>query len=464
MGSAATTSRRLHRLVLLCCALTLALPQPASAQAKTLKLIHTETTFGRLPAGARADQLFFSPDARHAAAVVKQKGGAAVWIDGVEGKLHEWVLPHSLVWSPDCARLAYNVQRGDSLLVVIGTDEQPPFADVSSITFGPGGMRYAYTAKPTAQSAGVAVILDGVQGKEYPAINARSLTFSPDGRRFAFRVETGSKQFWVVDGVERPEHDRVGVLAFSDDGSRFGYSAEIYDRQSIVTDQPTPPAKGYDAAGGLAFSVGGKRMAFAARRDNREFVVIDGVEGKEYDRVAEPMFNARGTRVVYEAVRDKRAMVVVDGQEQTGYDAISEARFSGDGEHIGYRAVRDGRFHLVIDGRESDAYDRIGAWHMNDDATRIAFAARHGADEFLVLDGQRLPGAGHVTMAPGGRFIAHSRTDGKMAVLMVNEADGNAYDGFLAGARWVFHSPTTFTCLAGRKGEIVRVDVEIVQE
>lgn len=472
MGTRGTIAsrRHWHGHVLILCALTLSLSHAAVAQpaaTKKLRLVHTETSFGKLPAGARGDQLFFSPDGRHVAAVVKREDGALVWIDGVEGKLQEWILPSSLVWSPDGGRLAYNVQRGEALLVVVGTEEQKPCADVSHVTFGPDGKRFAYTAKLTANSSGVCAVLDGVEGTAYPAITPRSLTFSPDGRRFAYRVETGTKQFWVIDGEEMPQHERVGPITFSKDGARFGYSAGTATSQTIVTERPNWPGKSYDAAGGVGFSPDGKRMAYAARRGTREFVVIDEVKGKEYDRVAEPMFNASGTRVAYEAVRDKRAMVVVDGTEQAGYDAVSEARFSNDGNHVGYRAVRDRKFHLVIDGKESEPYERIHAWQMNDDASRIAFSARAGEEDFLVLDGKRIPGPGHITMSPGdGKYVAHSRAvpADKTTVLMINETDGPAYDGFLAGSRWVFHTTNKLTCMAARKGEIVRVEVEIAEE
>ena len=82
-----------------------------------------------------------------------------------------------------------------------------------------------------------------------------------------------------------------------------------------------------------------------------------------------------------------------------------------------------------------------------------------------MLDGKRIPGAGHITMSPGdGRYVAHARPVGRTNVLMVNETEGNSYDGFLAGSRWVFHAPDKFTCMAGRKGEIIRVEVAIVEE
>jgi WD40 repeat protein len=468
MGTRARLSlRNWHAHLLAFCALTLSLADPAVAQQKKLKLLPTETSFGKLPPGARGDQLFFSPDGRHVAAVVKRPDGAAIWIDGVEGKLQEWILPSSPVWSPDGGRLAYNVQRGENLLVVVGTEEQKPYADVSHVTFSPDGKRLAYTAKLTANSSGVSIVLDGVEGTAYPTITPRSLSFSPDGKRFAYRVETGTKQFWVIDGKELPQHDRVGPITFSKDGTRFGYSAADGNAHRIVTERPNWPSKSYDAAGGLNFSADGKRLAYAARRGNHEFVVIDDVEGKEYDRVAEPLFNATGARVAYEAVRDKLAMVVIDGKEQAGFDAVSEARFSNDGNHVGYRAVRgDGKLRLVIDGKESEPYDRIHAWLVNDDATRIAFSARVGEEDFLVLDGKRLPGPGHLTMSPDGKYVAHSRVSpaDKTTVLMVNETDGPAYDGFLAGSRWVFHAPNKLACMAARKGEILRVEVEIAGE
>lgn len=457
--------RQGHALTLLLFACMFCTCAPAaSAQQKKLKLVTTETSFGKLPAGARADQLFFSPDVRHVAAVAKRRDGALVWSDGVEGRLYEWVLPKSLVWSPDGSRLAFNVQRGDHLFVVIGADEHKPYADVSHVTFGRDGRRFAYTAKISPTSTGVVTVLDGVEGKEYPAITAQSLTFSPDGRRFACRVEADNKEFWVIDGQEMQAYDRVGPLAFSNDGARFAYSAETGGKQQIVTDRADAATKTYDAAGGVSFSPDGKRIAYAARRGNKQFAVIDGVEGTEYDRVAEPQFNSTGTRVAYEAVRDRRVMVVVDGQEQASYDAISEARFSADGEHVGYRAVQDRRFLLVIDGKESEPFDRIHAWQMSPDGRRIAFGARAGVEDFLVLDGKRIPGPGHLTMSPDGRYVAHSRPTGKSSVLMVNDTDGPAYDGFLAGSRWVFHAPNKLTCMAGRNGEIVRVDVEILEE
>src|SRR5688500_17876749 len=102
MGNRPVRQWREKRLrVCAACTLALCLALRAGEQSRKLKLVHMETSFGKLPAGARPDQVYFSPDGRHVATPVKRPDGALVWIDGVEGEAYEWVLPRSLVWSAD---------------------------------------------------------------------------------------------------------------------------------------------------------------------------------------------------------------------------------------------------------------------------------------------------------------------------------------------------------------------------
>lgn len=430
------------------------------AEEKPLKLTYTETSMGKLSTGARPDMMIFSANGQRVAWPIKRSDGWCVQLDGKETRLVEWLLPHTLAFSPDSAHFAYVAQNGDRMYMVVDDVDGKPFKEVSRIVFARNGKRSAYIA--TRDDGTQAIVLDGQEGQPYPRIHLRSLFFSPDGTRFAFVVEQAGQKRWIIDGREGPAYEFVGPIVFSADGKRWGHVADHGGRQCVVIDGVEQPF--YDQVGGFSFSPDGQRFGYAASRSRRFMAIIDGKEGKEYDFVGAPFFSPDSKRVVYEANRGKRWMVVLDGEEQRTYDRVSSPTFNEKGDRMIYWAKVEKKEVLVLDGQETAEYDRIGNFVLSADGTRLAFAAKKEIEDYLVLDGKELPGAGYITMSPDGKYVAHSRDTAFGSLVMVNATEGKQYDGFLKGSRWVFTSPDRFVLMAGKGGEVLKVEVQISEQ
>jgi len=85
-----------------------------------------------------------------------------------------------------------------------------------------------------------------------------------------------------------------------------------------------------------------------------------------------------------------------------------------------------------VDGREGKKYDGIGESSpiFSPDGKRVAYWGKHGNKQLIVVDG----------------------------------VESQTYDGFLRGSKLVFDSPTLLHGLAARDNEILRIDVEIVED
>src|SRR5688500_4793584 len=103
--------------------------RPAFAE---VTLTYKETSLGKLLPGGRADLMAFSADGKHVAYAAHVKPHWVVVRDGKAGAEHEWVLPKTLVFSPDGSRLSYFIQKGDRASVVVDEQVGKDYAEVVS--------------------------------------------------------------------------------------------------------------------------------------------------------------------------------------------------------------------------------------------------------------------------------------------------------------------------------------------
>jgi len=115
----------------------------------------------------------------------------------------------------------------------------PAGFSAGSAVFSPDSARLAYDVWHDANSK--SVVVDGVEGPRYSC--AGYSVFSPDSRRFAYTAwyEPGKSQA-VVDGVEQFRYDDVRDVAFSPDSRHVAYGAKKGDGHVLVIDDLESPA------------------------------------------------------------------------------------------------------------------------------------------------------------------------------------------------------------------------------
>ena len=102
----------------------------AGAEQKKIKLAYKETIIGKLVPGARADQIQFSADGRHAAYLVKKASRLAVVMDGKESEEYDWILASTLVLSDAGGHCAFVAQLKDGMQLIVDGKPQKLYAEV----------------------------------------------------------------------------------------------------------------------------------------------------------------------------------------------------------------------------------------------------------------------------------------------------------------------------------------------
>jgi hypothetical protein len=101
-------------------------------------------SFGK--ASCRSGMLTFSPDGRHFAYAVADRGRHVLVLDGDELERHEGILNFPAIFSPDSRRHAYAAQRGDKQFLVVDGRALEEFDGIPSVApvFSPDSARVAY--------------------------------------------------------------------------------------------------------------------------------------------------------------------------------------------------------------------------------------------------------------------------------------------------------------------------------
>ena len=274
------------------------------------------------------DIAVFSPDSRRVAyralrggktsvgAIPVGKVRMVVVVDGLEGPGFDWV--SRPVFSPDSAHVAYATGKGKSTSVIVDDAAGEAYDGVSGPVFSPDSQRVAYVARRGKQM----LTVNGPQAIAVSADDAGDLALSPDGRRLAYKGNRGKRFFVVVDGVESPSYDSIGLLVFSADG----------------------------------------RLAYGARRGKTAFTVVEGTAPREHGadtKVGDPAFSPDGRRLAYALREGKKERVVTDDHAGRLYEDIGPVAFSPDGRHVAYDARVGQKWHLVVDETDAPEYQEI---------------------------------------------------------------------------------------------------------
>lgn len=279
-------------------------------------------------------------------------------INGKEQRLEPF-LNYSV--SPDGGSYAYQEKVGDSRRIVyVGgngvTIRGKEYFDTSTVTWSPSGKHFAYSAKLT-KSGPDYVVVDGKeegpyeqsyrfifkwsQGEENFAHTLETikdenlvivngvvtgrysdtgtvvsdLVFNHYGSEFAYKVSSGGKQYYVVNGKEVFRYDYLSPLTFDPDGSGLAYALMTGGKLLVIRDDEIMKSYGFETEGRyiaygsdtlpIVYNKDGKHLAYPGFKDaNYMVAILDGKEGEKYDYVylTRDSFSQNGKYFTYIAV------------------------------------------------------------------------------------------------------------------------------------------------------------------
>ena len=422
------------------------------------------------PSGATPSTASTGPKLFHQKAYLSSDTAYRVYFDDHASTLYSKVCQYSVAISPDSRHIAFAASpdslppKGSLYLepvrtwcMVFDSVASPAYDDVSSPTFSPDGLHFAYLALRENECF---LVLDGRPGPSFAPRARQIVTFSSDGDHAAYVAATRDSQFVVADGQRGPGFVQVGdlTLRFSDDGSRLAYFvapdkegkrvAAVVDGQAgqawdtILGVSPAgfeTPKNPWDAdtpsereafSSGIVFSGDSRHYAYAAVASTEQFVVVDGQPSPAYEAVFPPVFRGAGAEVWYAAREQGKWFLVRNGvPDQDRYDELQyNAVTPPPGDHWAY-AVREGkRWTVVVDGRRGPKADEV--WIMDlvfsPGGNRCAYPARMGKKEHVILDGQvgaAWDRVGSICFSPDGQHVAYSVKKGEQVFVL---ADGMA--------------------------------------
>jgi len=346
-------------------------------------------------------EIVFSPNSKHVAYLASRGGRWHIVRDGRVGPGFHGVFRRTLDYSADSEHLACAVMAAPGkALVVLDGKPGPVFAQVTGMTFGPGG-RLAYIGRNEGSAR---VVVDGKQGPTYDEISevalgrggrvaylarrlrswvavvndvegvahhgAAGLTFSADGRHLAYAALEGEAAFVVLDGKAGPRHDgvRVPTLTFTSAG-RLLYVARQLDRAGgaryvvVHHGEAGPPFAKVVSVG----TAGGRWGYIGRDAEKGSRVVLDSKPGPWLRWASDLTLSPGGKRYAYLARRGKSVAVVVRSTTATKkkehhLDVVVGGTlvFSPDGQHWGCLAGErePRRLFMVVDGRTVAAFKR----------------------------------------------------------------------------------------------------------
>lgn len=394
--------------------------------------------------GSVMDETFLvSPDGKRAACVLDcEEDTYMAWIDGHTHGRQDDVT--ELTFSPDGARLAYIINRGEDCEVVVeGMDSITGFRWPRDLLFSPDGRHLAFQAerepKPWRSPKRThVVVLDGqVVARDLEGVG--TLAFSPDSQHLAFvsRAAGGERVWWRgnlgkrYDAIWRLDLTAEGELTYwAKDGHAWLPVNETTEDRSRACLGDRPPL----------FTPDGRRSAYTVTRDGVCRLFVDEKPIDEYDAVPYLLFSPDGKRLACIAERAGRQFVVVDGAAGRPYEKVSRLQFSTDGLHLSYVASRDTQQRAVIDGIEGPPWAEIdGLVHFSPGASHTVYAARRTKRE----------------------------KNTNSLVLVVDGYETGAYHALPSGSRVIFDGPDRFHFVATRIDEwnlaVLRVDVTFEQ-
>jgi hypothetical protein len=351
----------------------------------------------------------FSPDNKRICYMVWEpsKDRQFAVIDGIEQKPYVGIFVGHPLFSADSCDVAYGAKKGNKVVIVYNGKEGKPYDAAGGLVLSNQDGRFAYIGRLGKKWA---VVIDGQEYKEkYDGFYSGCITFSPDARHFAYAAMRNDSGFVVLDGVEGNRFDAIdnNSLIFSPDSKHFAYRAIKGKKQFYVIDGN---GTGYDgvASGSLVFSQDCNHSAYIAMQNKEHFVVLDGREGKRFSDISLPVFNPVSMKLAYGAEENGKWHIIGNEYKSSDYDDTDTPIFSPNGLHIAYLAKLADKQVVVTDSQQGNKYDAISQLSLafTPDSRHIVYQARKIDKSFVIVDG--VESDGYDIILPVGKFIFRS--------------------------------------------------------
>lgn len=473
-------------------------------------------TFEEKPLGKAADYdaikaVTFGTDSRHLAFLGVRGDKQYVVRDGEPGPAYDWVVPNSLAGPMDLSRLAFVIQDGNDMAVVVdgqvvgrgyyaiagervhfsadgkhhaftahrGTSDQgdaivvrdgvagKAYAAADAMpAFSPDGSRLLYIASPAPKK--MCLVVDGVEGPVYDGIAEGTAVFSPDSKRVACAAASGGKVLAVVDGKPGPAYERMRMPPFfSPDSAHVVYVAGSDQRYALNLDGVEGPPFEMFTEGSVAFSPDSKHVAYAARRGKQWVLMLDGKEQRSFEAIAggSIAFSPDSQHLAFVGITGAKRFIILDGKDLSGgYDNIlwPGPVFSPDSRRVAFAGTRDKQLVVVEGGKEDPPYENVAEIAFSPDSKHLSYRALAKGHAMIVIDGKASDAFDNTTSlvySPAGSHWAYCASQGEKASVIIDGASAGqpAYAGWVKGSRPVFHDASTLDLLMVRDRQFLQV-------
>lgn len=277
-------------------------------------------------------------------------------------------------WSRDGAHVAYEARIGTKWCVVQDGRPGPMYQWVMhhSVQYSPDGTVCVYEA---GERDSHFIVANGKKGEG--ADSVRNITFSPESV-MAYVANYGKRQRLMLGDGPGPEHEQISFLGFDSSGRQVWYVARDRGAWYILEgDRRHGP---YDEVGFEGDASRGQ-VAVRVRHDKKWRLYQGGDPGAPYDEIAQVTRVPKLSTFAYVGRAGGRSRVVVGDREGEAFDEIRRLTVSPDGATLAYLA-REGEawFPVVGAARLGDGYGRVVEMRFSPDGRRIHWGAQLGGD------------------------------------------------------------------------------------
>lgn len=401
-------------------------------------------SLGKVPQGAQAGTRLESQDLRRVAQIACTPAGCAVFVNGVSGATFDSIVPRTLRFA-GAKHVAYAGQRGNATFLVVeqreialpGTLAPPSFA-MNPAVRSDGAAAMAVLVAGAQRTVRLIDVASGTYKDFGPYDDVVQTQFGGDGRPF-FIAKRGSEMFVVVDGVEDPHYDIVGLVTLSPDGKRAAYQAHKDGVKRFSIDGVLSEPLGLTSP--IVFSPDSKRYGYLTTSPTQPTrFVLDGKTsfGPSGSAVSSPFVFSPDSRHVGYAVVDEKDRIAysIDGVTGTFYPRVSDLTFWSNGSKTKWAFSREsttGKRAIVFTGGVSPSYTPPGeplALTWSADGKSFSHVASVGSGELarriVIVDGKRTTPSGYAATGPAafaasGHQSAHlARSVGGRLALVVD--------------------------------------------
>jgi hypothetical protein len=326
------------------------------------------------------------------------------------------ILPESLVVSPDCVHMAYKMQRGIGIIVVLDGIPSPVYRKVGELAFSENHNQLYYRARElgawfivrnhrpynfrefiadpviSPNGYGWAAIfkspirqqlcVNGEDGPQFDEIDGQSIRFSPDSKQLAYFARRG--HHWYVqinDKTAGPYQEVIDAPTYDAQSQQLAYIAK-HNGQWYVVQNNEPWTVANDATG-LQFHPKSNKLYAWLRTTSNNWQLYCNNSPIDTANSSSPATLIFGNHISSWAARltvGSQTQMIRDGRllPINGYILPDSAQFGPKNIQLVYVTRTNAGEHLTVDGDLLEPYQTIQTTdiRMAPNGLRIAYVAK----------------------------------------------------------------------------------------